>query len=107
MDIAIGGYLLNDFDQITQLCILKYRISPQAIKDVGPLDCICYYWSRRSAIQAPSLIPISYQDESDPTKVVDAWILPGRAAFFPKNSTPRSLPLKDKATTYYLLTSVE
>ncbi|KAI0757444.1 hypothetical protein C8Q80DRAFT_1265370 [Daedaleopsis nitida] len=101
IDIVVGGYLLN-IELLTLLCLFKYKMSPKAVKNAGAIDCAYYYWSERNAIDPPSLIPVTYPDESYPSKTIEGWILPGKVAFFRTGTTPPSLPMSDKDTNAYL-----
>ncbi|TFK79857.1 hypothetical protein K466DRAFT_592170, partial [Polyporus arcularius HHB13444] len=103
-DIYISGYLLT-LDMITYLCLHEYRATKSIVKDMGPLDTACYYFNLRSVIDAPTLIHMPYKDKAQGGKLVDRWILPGKAIFFPSGTTPPPLSY-DKETRAYLNTWV-
>ncbi len=103
-DIYISGYLLT-LDMITYLCLHEYGATKSIVKDMGPLDTACYYYNLRRVIDAPTLIHMPYKDKAQGGKVVDRWILPGKAVFFPSGTTPPPLSY-DKETRAYLDTWV-
>ncbi len=56
-DISVSGYFLTP-DMIARLCVRVYGASSHIVDNMGPLDTAIYYFERRSAVEAPTLIRV-------------------------------------------------
>ncbi len=100
IDIFVSGYLLNE-EMIKHLCILAYDATEAKVEDLGPVDCATLYYSQRSFLEAPWLVPIAYRSKTDPDVVESGWLIPGKAAFIRRGQSPPKLQY-DAETRAYL-----
>ncbi|KAI0760457.1 hypothetical protein C8Q74DRAFT_1372319 [Fomes fomentarius] len=100
IDIFVSGYLLDE-DMLRHLCIISYGATEARVDDLGPVDCATLYYTKRSFLDAPWLVPIPCPSKTDPNVMVTRWLIPGKAAFIRPKSQPPKLEY-DAETKAYL-----